>query len=222
MTGIPSTDAPTRRGSAAAASRRLERLVPGSHDRIPFMRKAAAVLVIGIPVASILYAGVVAPYTDCRVTVRDGVLRLDLLPENRVFAAVLDRFSVEPERLDDALIEPGRESFFLSGRVVSNNTGFPVQGVVVWIRAPGQAAYLAGMSDVDGEFRFRVWVDAAVRTSRTGAEAQDISLYLPSITEGDLLLGGELDRNRVLAAGTVSRYRLAELTAAAKSATSGD
>jgi hypothetical protein len=171
--------------------------------------KTTILILIGTLTSMTLQAQVVAPYKDCQVVVTNGVLRLDELPRNRVFTAVLDRFSVEPGRSTP-------ESFILTGRVVSNNTGGPVEGVAISIHAAGQVARLAGISDVDGAFRFRVWIDAKPQTVPDSTERMYITLRLPSIGEGDLCLGGAFDTNRVIVSGTVSRYSMSDLKAAAK------
>lgn len=181
------------------------------------MTKTAAILLMTLPVASILHAGVVAPYTDCEASVKDGVLRLEPLPENRPFTEVLDRFGVEPGGIADEILgTTGREILIVSGRVVSNNSGLPEQGVAVSVRIPGGPARLVALSDADGALRFWVRIDSAARSLRTSPDPPHAELYLESISEGDLLLGGYFARNRTLVGGTVSRYRLEDLVAASR------
>ena len=139
--------------------------------------------------------------------------RLDPLPQNRVFTFVLVSFAVEEGRSSP-------QSFILSGKVVSNNTGGPIEGVAISIRALSQAPRLAAISDTDGSFRFRVWIDPTSQTIPPSTEQMYITLRQPSITGGDLCLGGAFDTNRVMVSGTVSRYSLGDLKAATKKPTS--
>jgi hypothetical protein len=168
---------------------------------------------ITLLIAPLLQAGPAAPYTDCNATVTNGVLRLAPLRRNLVFNSVLDRFSAEAA-------QSAPQSFILSGRVVSNNTGAPAQGVAISLRAPGQAARLAGITDVDGAFRFRVWIHQPQRsvppTVDPYSSPAKALLELSSIHEGDLLLGGDFQTNRVLVSGTVSKYSLGDLTPSTK------
>jgi hypothetical protein len=154
-------------------------------------------------------AGVVAPSTDCKASIVGGAFRLDPLPTNRVITSVLERFTVEPGRSSS-------ESFILSGRVVSNNTGMPIEGVAISVRASRQVPRLAAITDTDGSFRFTVYIDATPQTDEDNSEQMYIRMRLPSITEGDLCLGGAFGTNRLMVSGTVSRYNLGDLKAAAK------
>lgn len=186
------------------------------------MKKTAACLLIALPVASGLHAGVVASYTDCQASVKNGVLHLEPLPERRPFTEILDQIRIEPGGIASEILGlTGRETFIVSGRIVSDNSGMPVQGVAVSIRAPGGGGYLAALSNTDGEVRFSVRIeDVAPRPGSWDPSYSE--LYLPSISEGDLLLGGEFARNRTLVGGTVSRYRLADLTVASRPAVRQD
>jgi hypothetical protein len=179
------------------------------------MNKAALILISALS-ATWANAGGVAPYTDCRVVVTNGILRLEPLPRNRVFAVFLVRFSAEPG------LHSTPDSFILSGKVVDNNAGSPAQGTAISIRAPGDVPRLAAITDVDGGFRFRVYIEARPRAFDANAifliqtVGRDVTLRLPSISDGDLCLGGVFDTNRVLVSGTVSRYRLGELIPSVK------
>ena len=175
--------------------------------------QAASLLLVVTLAAFTTHAGAVAPYTDCRASVTNGTFRLEPLPQNRIFTSVLVSFVVEEGHSSPP-------SFILSGKVVSNNTGGPIEGVAISIRAPGQAPRLAAISDTDGSFRFRVWIDAAPQSIPPSTEQMYINLRQPSITDGDLCLGGAFDTNRVMVSGTVSRYSLGDLKAAAKKPTS--
>ena len=155
-------------------------------------------------VAASLYAAEPPKYTDCSVVVTNGAPKLEPLPRNRVFAAVLDRCSFKR----DPMSTP--ESFIVSGRVVSNNTGGPVEGVAISIRARGGEPHLVGMSNADGEFRFRVWIQRSAQPQFEPEAIYNI-MSLPSLGEGDLCIGGAFGTNRVLASGTVARYDVADL-----------
>ena len=171
--------------------------------------KTTVLFLVGALVAASIQAGVVAPYTDCRASVTNGTFRLDPLPQNRMFTSVLDRCTVEPGRSSS-------ESFIVSGRVVSNNTGGPIEGVAISIRAPGHAPRLVAISDTDGSFRFTVWIASTSQPDLDTTELMYIRVWLPSFAEGELCLGGAFAPNRVMVSGTVSRYILGDLKAAAK------
>ncbi len=105
-------------------------------------------------------------------------------------------------------ISPGNSSstsFLLSGKIVSDNTGAGVERVALFVGPDGKAPMLAGMTNADGEFKFRLWIKDGQRNSQ---------LSLPSF-QGFLYVGGypsKTYRNRLrLMSGYSVRYRLQDL-----------
>jgi hypothetical protein len=111
----------------------------------------------------------------------------------------LDRFAIAPLRSTPA-------SVAVSGRVVANNSRSPLENVAVYINSPLHEPRLAGMTNVDGEFKFRlgIW---------EGRPAW--SVQVKPDWEGDLLLTGADSGHRPtpspLLSGQALRYRLKTL-----------
>ena len=97
-------------------------------------------------------------------------------------------------------------SYLISGKVVSDNTGFGVERVALFVGADGKAPLLAGMTDSDGEFKFRLWIKEDNRSP---------SLSVSPAFDGYLYVGGYPSltyRNRLrLMAGYTIRYKLTDL-----------
>ena len=68
------------------------------------------------------------------------------------FEKLLDRISITPSAGSSPT------SFILAGRVVSGNTGAPLERISIYVGAEGESPKLAAMTNVDGEFKFRLWI----------------------------------------------------------------
>lgn len=97
-------------------------------------------------------------------------------------------------------------SYFISGKVASDNTGTGVERVALFVGADGKAPLLAGMTNSDGEFKFRLWIKEDDRSP---------SLSVSPAFDGYLYVGGYPSltyRNRLrLMAGYTIRYKLTDL-----------
>ena len=74
-------------------------------------------------------------------------------------------------------------SYFISGQVVSDNTGTGLERVPICIGRDSQVPVLAAMSNADGDFKFRLWI-------KTDNSAPKISV--PQDFSGYLYVGGYL------------------------------
>ncbi len=94
-------------------------------------------------------------------------------------------------------------SYLLSGTVASDNTGSGVERVAIFVGSDGKAPLLAGMTNSDGEFKFRLWIKEDKRSP---------PLSVSSAFDGYLYVGGypsQTFRNRLrLMSGYTIRYKL--------------
>ena len=97
-------------------------------------------------------------------------------------------------------------SYVFSGKVASDNTGTGVERVALFVGADGKAPLLAGMTNSDGEFKFRLWIKEDDRSP---------SLSVSPAFDGYLYVGGypsRTYRNRLrLMTGYTIRYKLTDL-----------
>ncbi len=116
------------------------------------------------------------------------------------YERVLGRLVIEPT--------PGSSppSFFVSGRVISDNTGTGIERVAIFIGQEDQAPELAAMTNADGDFKFRLWIMVDHRNP---------SVNIPPDFSGYLYVGGDpsLSHRNVLRlmSGYAVRYKLTEL-----------
>lgn len=116
------------------------------------------------------------------------------------YERILGRLVIEPT--------PGSSppSFFVSGRVISDNTGTGIERVAIFIGQENQAPELAAMTNVDGDFKFRLWIKVDHRTPRVN---------IPPDFSGFLYVGGypSLTHRNVLRlmSGYSVRYQLTDL-----------
>ncbi len=112
--------------------------------------------------------------------------------------SVLCRFGISPE-------SGSPTSYVLSGKIVSDNTGVGLERVALFVGMDGKAPSLAAMTNMDGEFKFRLWIKDNDRSSKLSV----------SDTSGFLYVGGHPSktyRNRLrLMSGYSLRYQLKEL-----------
>lgn len=113
---------------------------------------------------------------------------------------VLGRLVIEPT--------PGSSppSFFVSGRVISDNTGLGSERIAIFIGQEDQAPELAAMTNADGDFKFRLWIKVYDRNPRVNIPP-DFSGYLyvggdPSLTHRNVLR---------LMSGYAVRYKMTDL-----------
>jgi hypothetical protein len=91
------------------------------------------------------------------------------------FERLLDRIAIEPSSGSSP------SSFVVSGRVVSGNTGGPLERISVFIGSEGGEPRLAGLTNVDGEFKFRLWIKE---------DHRDLEIQVPKDFSGYLYVGG--------------------------------
>lgn len=91
------------------------------------------------------------------------------------FERLLDRISIEPSQGSSP------SSYIVSGRVVSGNTGAPLERIPVLIGSDGVEPRLAGLTNVDGEFKFRLWIKE---------DHRDSEIQVSSDFSGFLYVGG--------------------------------
>ena len=182
------------------------------------LMKIRVLFLVGLLAAASIHADGMIPYTDCGASVTNGTFNLVPLPKNRLFNFVLQQCAVEPG-------SSTHESYKVSGRVVSNNSGTSQEGVAVSVGAPGQAPRLVAITDTDGSFRFNVWINSkpkpafpqqVLNPQPTLEPAVYSPVVLPSIAEGNLCLGGSFGPNRLMVSGTVVRYSFGDLKVSPK------
>ena len=129
------------------------------------------------------------------------------------FERLLDRIAIEPS------LGSSPSSFIVSGRVVSGNSGGPLERISVFIGSEGNEPRLAGLTNVDGEFKFRLWIKE---------DHRDLEIQVPKEFSGYLYVGGaaqtiSIGQSSLPASGLIRadyrRYplkRLRELSKAAK------
>lgn len=97
-------------------------------------------------------------------------------------------------------------SYIFSGKVISDNTGSGVERVALYVGPEGKAPRLAGMTNCDGDFKFRLWIRDDTRSP---------TLSIPSDFKGHLYVGGypsQTYRTRLrLMSGYSVRYSLRDL-----------
>ncbi len=93
---------------------------------------------------------------------------------------VLDRIAFDMARLDTS-------HYVVSGRVVSTNAGFGLNLVPIYIGTGSHAPRLAGVTNQDGEFKFRLLVIEPTASNW---------LYIPPSLDGFLYVGGLPSVNR--------------------------
>jgi hypothetical protein len=86
------------------------------------------------------------------------------------FQRLLDRITIEPS-------DSSPSSFIVSGRVVSDNNGGPLERIAIFVGSEGDNPQLAGLTNADGEFKFRLWVKEDQRDSEIQVP-KDFSGYL--------------------------------------------
>ena len=102
-------------------------------------------------------------------------------------------------------VTPGKtnpESFILTGRVVSNNTGGAWERLPIFFGSPLHSPKLAALSDADGRFSFRVYLKQ---------DHRDTEFQTPTLAEGAVYLGGSFDDQLELTHGLCRIYSLADL-----------
>lgn len=100
-------------------------------------------------------------------------------------------------------------SYIVAGKVVSDNTGTGLERVLIRIGEESKAPVVAAMTNVDREFKFRLWIDE---------DDCRLELETKEPFAAFLYVGGQvtdLDQTGPLATlgGFVRRYKLAELQA---------
>ncbi|MDF1814336.1 MAG: hypothetical protein P1V20_19175 [Verrucomicrobiales bacterium] len=96
------------------------------------------------------------------------------------------------------------KSFIVAGKVVSDNTGAGLERVLVWIGKESSFPVVAAMTNVDGEFKFRLWIDDHDRRLQPAVKTS---------FEGYLYVGGHLAGINTKETQYVRRYALKELLA---------
>jgi hypothetical protein len=107
------------------------------------------------------------------------------------------------------MIEPtpgGTPAFFVSGRVISDNTGIGIERVAVFIGQEDQAPELAAMTNADGDFKFRLYIKV---------DHLDPKVNIPPNFSGYVYVGGEPSRTQGdvlrLMSGYAVRYKMSDL-----------
>ena len=90
------------------------------------------------------------------------------------FQRLLDRITIEPSSGSSP------SSFIVSGRVVSDNNGAPLERISIFVGSEGDNPQLAGLTNVDGEFKFRLWVKE---------DQRDLEIQVPKDFSGYLYIG---------------------------------
>ena len=93
------------------------------------------------------------------------------------FEKLLDRITIEPSS------ESSPSSFIVSGRVVSGNSGGPLERISVFVGSEGGEPRLAGLTNVDGEFKFRLWIKE---------DHRDLEIQVPKDFSGYLYVGSSM------------------------------
>jgi hypothetical protein len=121
---------------------------------------------------------------------------------------VLDKIQIEQS-------PPGSSpSYVVCGRVVSTNTGTPIESAFIYLGPDGFAPKLAAMTNLDGEFKFRLYLNE---------HREDWDLWHKPDMSSFLYVSGDPtstpSRELRLSEGGAARYslkRLLEITQAAK------
>ena len=123
-----------------------------------------------------------------------------------LFRDLLVRFSVTPS---DSL----PPSVIVAGKVISNNAGTEQELVAIFFGSPLHQPCLAGLTNADGEFRFRVWLKG---------DRRDLRLQTPTLDDGvlyvGLRLGGFEDESILLRRTSAYMYSFRELLVASRRA----
>lgn len=99
---------------------------------------------------------------------------------------LLDKISIEPSEGSSPA------SFIVSGRVVSGNTGGPLERIQVCIGLDGGEPRLAALTNVDGEFKFRMWVKE---------DHRDLEIQVPKDFSGFLYVGVGVSQSLSISTG---------------------
>ena len=119
---------------------------------------------------------------------------------------VLARFSVTPSDGSSPT------SFIVAGKVVDNNAGAPQERVPILLSSPLHTPRLAALSNVDGEFRFRLWLKEDQRISHLMTPTlNDAILYVDSGRGGPQIYFGNLADDTGLSAISASSYPFRDL-----------
>lgn len=101
-----------------------------------------------------------------------------------LFRDVLIQFSATPS-------DGSPKSVVVAGTVVDNNTGGRKELVPIFLGSPLHAPRLAALTNVDGEFRFRLWLKEDQRELRLQTPTlDDAILYLGSGVGGGVISFG--------------------------------
>lgn len=108
-------------------------------------------------------------------------------------------FKVKPKK-------KSASSYQLSGKVVSNNTGLPSEGLPIYFGSDLHRPRLATSTDMAGQFRFKIWLKE---------DHPSADLRTSALEKGKIYLDGESDPNGSLASGLTRAYSLEEIIAQA-------
>lgn len=115
------------------------------------------------------------------------------------YELILNRLKIEPT-------PGGTPAFFVSGRVISDNTGIGIERVAIFIGQEDQAPKLAAMTNADGDFKFRLYIKD---------DQRDPKVSIPPNFSGYLYVGGEPSRIQGdelrLMSGYAVRYKMRDL-----------
>lgn len=132
------------------------------------------------------------------------------IPDVPGFEKVLDSIAIK-SRSSSPL------SFIVSGRVVSANTGTPLEFIPVSVGDERESPKLAAMTNVDGEFKFRLWVKIDHRNSK---------IQMKPHLDSYLYIGGDISVNQSgeirLGDSNSRRYPMYKLTADAEQSPSSE
>jgi len=95
-------------------------------------------------------------------------------------------------------------SIQLAGKVVSNNAGFPSEGLPIFFGSDLHRPKLADSTDKAGQFRFTVWLNE---------DRPSANLRASALEKGKIYLDGLQDSSRLLASGLTRAYSLEEIKA---------
>lgn len=124
--------------------------------------------------------------------------------ENEVLSGgeVISRISITPS-------ESSPKSYIVAGTVQSNNSGGPIERCLIRIGEGAEVPVIAGMTNADGEFKFRLWIEE---------DARKLAVQVKEPFSAFLYVGGQVNdlenTGPQVAFGTcVRRYKLVDLQA---------
>lgn len=127
------------------------------------------------------------------------------------FQQLLDRIEITPSE------GTGPRSFIVSGRVIDDNAGAPLERIPIYVGAESESPRLAGMTNIDGEFKFRLWLKE---------DHRECEIQVPVDFTGFLYVGGIPTMTPYqevrLVAGFSRRYALKALLESVSKAKNGD